>query len=268
MIKGLYGKIRKAMIRMNWKRHSASLAVSGAIVQVPLPGMALILAPHADDELIGCHMYMQRSQCTAFCCALTGSDPSEENRTIRNREFLAYCSANSIPSFISQTDLENALTECINNVKPDAILLPSVVDWHPEHRMLNEVLVRVTKQMEVSPRIIWYQVSIPIPGDRVNLVLPMDKAQYRQKWEAFRKCYPSQAKINLERFQFVEKKRIKGHFGAECFRVLSYDCWTEAVSKMKMAEDTIADMKHSINDFAVTERSAKEMYDYVLGEEK
>lgn len=160
----------------------------------------LILIPHADDEFIGCYNLLQKytKKITLLFFDLTGSNSDTTNRDIRKTEFVCYISKMKLNYKIidcSYYEFESVI--CKNSY--DLIMLPSIIDWHKEHRLMNEFLYRYLYKRELTTfDIAWYQISVPIA--KVNLGISFNKKQERKMIFEFKKYYKSQANLKIERF--------------------------------------------------------------------
>lgn len=119
-----------------------------------LPGTRiLVLAPHIDDEIIGCGgamlTYLQTHK-EVFIAYLTDSQKqgskmdAQEIITERREEALAVASKLGIPhknlfflggkdGNLLNSDIEQALLQVLRSVRPDSIFLPILLDTHSDH---------------------------------------------------------------------------------------------------------------------------------------
>lgn len=189
----------------------------------------LIVVPHADDELIGCYQFMKSTKAIIylFYSDMTGSNNDETNKYIRRKEFEQLCSENGFEYVISNGTINQSLYKVIEEFDPNAILLPSIIDWHPQHREVNNITRIVLCNMDKKPKIIWYQVTVPIDYKRVNYYVPMNRQQQNEKWEMFNHIYKSQKNMPLMRFKYNE--RIAGgkrdEYANETFCVIEFERW-------------------------------------------
>lgn len=203
----------------------------------PKGDTVLILAPHADDEYIGCggliSKYKDTAKLHAFLCSYLGADPSEENRRRREKEFKNSCEEMRVFCHIADRDMENELRRCIDEVKPGYIFLTTLVDPHREHRELNFVLQKILGECGYAGKIVWYSVTMPVAPDFLNCYIPMSKLQDIEKWDGFYRLYPSQSHMHIERFRTEERfaGRAAGCAYAEGFVEMAYGKWHDAVGR-------------------------------------
>lgn len=219
----------------------------------------LVISPHADDELIGCYAYIKKHNPTVFLCSLTGSNNSIDNKLIRENEFEKFCLDNNLPFYIARENLEKELKGQILNIKPDRILVPSMVDWHFEHRLINEILSNILKDLEINPEIFWYQVSVPITHQKINATTEINKKLFKEKWDSFYKYYPSQKNINVDRFKFLEKHTVL-KTAAESYFAMDTKTWMQNVEILKPYEEKMNDLKSDINNLKNIKLLANEFY--------
>lgn len=145
----------------------------------------LVLAPHPDDEVIGCGGVVARHLrdgrlvhvviATDGAAAGDGAKREEESR--RGLSVIAGTRTPPEPRFLRFADrsldrdrqaLRDRLAEVLRETKPDLILAPSPVEIHPDHLALSRALCEVI-QLDpalfgdlATARIAFYEVSQPI----------------------------------------------------------------------------------------------------------
>lgn len=163
-----------------------SLAGSGPVVGVPRVARVLIVAPHPDDESIGCGG-------TAALLAAAGTEVSllvatdgeatqgsaldasrigacRRSEVIRAAALLGIAT----PTFLGLPDgrlseriesLATSLAKQIQRCRPDILFVPSPLEDHADHRAVNTALLRTT----LPPRLeVWgYETSTPVPANRI-----------------------------------------------------------------------------------------------------
>ncbi len=191
-------------------------------------GKVLVIAPHADDELIGCHQIISNYaiNTTIFYCSFLGTNPSDENRVVREREIRKYAGAQHCGFFLSSPEqIREDLSYLIKIDHPSVICLPSVVDWHSEHRQVNYILSEVLSTSKWQGQIIWYHITLPIPALYVNCHSSMRRYQHIHKWRMMKTCYYSQLHMDIKRFKFVERITAKGDYAEETYISMPQDKW-------------------------------------------
>lgn len=191
----------------------------------------VIIAPHADDELIGCHQLITNytQSITVLYGGYLGSNQTESNRITREQEIKKYCQMQGCNLVVSTPKtIGYELKRVIRERVPQFIFLPSYVDWHDEHRLVNDVLIENFE--EYKGHIAWYHVSMPIPGRFINAYSAMSKEQNNSKWDLMKQVYISQLHMDINRFRFVEKINGKPE---ETYFVLDKNEYKEAVNAFK-----------------------------------
>jgi LmbE family N-acetylglucosaminyl deacetylase len=151
-------------VRDGWSRRHpdvirpASTALDiGALARRPI----LALAPHPDDELIGCGGTLLRSiragARVAVVQATDGSmsvslldEDAETRRTVRVEEAKAVARAAGFDptwfwnadngAFRAEPALVEQLARALSELRPACVFTPFVADIHPDHRTLNRIL--------------------------------------------------------------------------------------------------------------------------------
>lgn len=160
-------------------------------ITAPFGRSMLVVAPHQDDEAIGCGgaLALQvKSGASASILLLTdGADDCEDlgmtrqaTTDMRNEE--SRCAASVIgletPVFLGLPSLTAHFSRAVELVrdeilrrKADAVFIPFVLDGHPDHRTANAILAGALKGIGWNVRVFQYEVwGLCIP----NVVLVID----------------------------------------------------------------------------------------------
>ena len=211
----------------------------------------LIIAPHADDELIGCHQLIinNKDTVTVFYCSLLGSNYSDENRATRLAEFGNYISGQGCNYVVSSlATLCDDLSRVIRDINPSYIFIPSYVDWQKEHRLVNEVLEEVLNNIDREVVIGWYHVSLPIPCSFINSFSFLTRKKYRNKWQAMRNNYKSQLHMDIMRFGFIERSLAKKTYAYETYIIMPKGEWYRCIQVLKKQIKEIDSLKDSLGN--------------------
>lgn len=255
-----------------WKRQLGRLSSEDYLVipmenNVNIEGPILIVAPHADDELIGCHQLVSNSnvEVTIFYCGFLGGNNSKENQIVREREIRAYAESQHRNLVISTSDdIEKDIEEVIKDQQPAFVFLPSFIDWHPEHRLVNILLANVIRKMDFQCKIGWYHVSLPIPAEVVNYMSPMSEEQFLYKWGTMVQCYPSQLHMDIKRFKFIERQVKKRYYAIETYYVQPVEKWDHSISTLKPNEYLMDEMKHTLGQIDKMYKQTMLFYKMIL----
>jgi LmbE family N-acetylglucosaminyl deacetylase len=239
-----------------------STAVTPIPITAPFGKSMLVVAPHQDDEVIGCGgaLALQAlSGCSASVVVLQdGADEHssvsmsrDEVRELRNAESrdAALKIGIDVPTFFGLTNLRtdvdttaSALRQIIEDRGVDAVFTPFALDGHPDHRACNFILAKALEGVSRRIRTIQYEVwSNCIP----NVLVIID--QVADKKESMLDC-----------FKFANRAHDYGHAtkglnmfhsrllpaGAaryvECFFELPRDEFVGLIHKVEQAESAMS----------------------------
>ncbi len=185
-------------------------------------GRVLILAPHPDDEAIGCggaiiqHVdnndYVQVIIVTngmlgnpeladKIRCG-TASEVEIENYIETRREesrkagkILGYGEPLfwDIPDryLIYNEQMVIKIFDAVNQVKPSIIYCPSIYEMHPDHRDLSIAVLEAINRLKFKPDLFMYEIGRPIPSPDILLDIT---SQWDKKIAAIR-CFGSQLEV-------------------------------------------------------------------------
>jgi len=184
-----------------------------------LPGdNALVLAPHADDEVIGCGGTLLRHTAaggTARAIICTSDGPAREaearaaSRILKLSEplFLDY----PVESLEKQTGLPDELSRIFDDAKPEIVFAPFFIDNHTDHRALNRALLAACAQKKYKFLIYAYPVWLPLYP---NVLIDISGGTWEQKKEAIG-SYKSQIAtrdyVTMSRSLAAYWATVKGH---------------------------------------------------------
>ena len=233
-------------------------------------GRVLLIAPHADDELLSSYTLLKKCRdITVYYCGFTGSNPSLENRNARQREIEQLCKTMDIHVINGYGNCEN-LVATIKDY--NVIVIPSIVDWHPEHRKVSYLLYNILKETSLKPEIYSYSVTVPNESLEMIWALPMNKKEQNDKYRIFNKIYHSQKFMPVYRFRINEK--INGFhaqtFAAELFLHHHLEKWLLETYHVMLAEQSedpqlnrlIKAVGHT-GDMSLVREASREFYQFV-----
>ncbi len=185
-------------------------------------GTALVVAPHPDDEILGCGgvVAAHREQGVDVHVAVMtdgglgnpGGEGGPEYVALRKEEtlraldllggaehhFLDYADGSLQGNWKPVEDLVGLM----DRVRPKTVLLPSPYEVHPDHRATSLIAFRAVRAAADDPEILCYEVGAMMPA---NLLLDITP-QMLKKEEAVR-AFPSQ----LLHHDLVAKVRALNH---------------------------------------------------------
>lgn len=212
-------------------------------------GVKLILLPHVDDEWIGCSQIINKYHDVVLCDMDMPGGDSQYIHKKRKEELKKLCDTKRISSILLDNNKVEKLTEIIKETGCSEIFLPYLVDWHPEHLKVHDIVASVLENINSEINIVMYQVSVPISDNHINLVMPMDKQAVKNKWTLFGYFYPSQKYLPSQRFLLQE--RINGayadSYAAEVYCIKSKSEWLSAKNSFVLSFNKRKSIVSSLN---------------------
>jgi N-acetylglucosamine malate deacetylase 1 len=218
-----------------------SAAGKGPVVTRPWADRVLVLAPHPDDETIGC------GGCIALLAAsgadvrvlslssgenlLSGVAPVEAEPFDRVAELERACTilgatlagALTLPDGElgrHQPAVTSAVDTLIRAFRPEIIFVPWLLDDHPDHRALSQAVAACPGLTDTSE--IWcYEVWAALPPNRIVDVSPWweKKQAALASHESGFRSFDLSAHLALGRWRAIAG--LSGHGFAEAYLVLS-----------------------------------------------
>ena len=222
----------------------------------------LILAPHSDDEWIGCSQIILQCINTTICNMNMQGGDTVEIHNMRYNEMLSV--ANRFKrKFITLIDDKVAnLQNVICQEKPDFILVPHFIDWHPEHLEVMEILKQLVSNGFYMGQILTYQVSVPFTNGKDCYYLPMNKEQQCFKWKVFFEHYKTQSFMPVKRFianEYINGANISSN-GAELYKQYVAEEWVRAMDFFNEHIETRNFLKKNINNIFSIRRMISSVY--------
>ncbi|HUJ13955.1 MAG TPA: PIG-L family deacetylase [Thermoanaerobaculia bacterium] len=154
----------------------------------------LVLAPHPDDEVIGCGglvaLHAREGRQVRVAIATDGAEAGDaatrESESLRALSLLGQIACEFLRfhdrRLAADSDaLQNRLREILNEFKPDLIAVPSPVEIHPDHVALSRAFIELVQQDDslfatlAVARVAFYEVSYPIrPNALVDITRVSD----------------------------------------------------------------------------------------------
>lgn len=214
---------------------------------------SLILVPHADDEWIGCSQILKNSKNkTVYYLNFLGKNYSAENEITRLNELKNLQKEIGFQLVISD-DRKNHddLKKLIDNNNFSEIFIPSPIDWHPEHILVNNIFKNIYSLIENKDfSMFFYEVSVPMPSKIEKKFLPMSKKEVKEKQNIFKKHYPSQKNIPIERLT-LQNRLSRGntnYFAIETYGKIEISSWHKLLQYIDLNfEKEFQPMSHIID---------------------
>lgn len=182
----LVDRVRQRILRM--------LAIEREIItkpdplQVPQPATVLVVAPHSDDEVLGCggllEILRQDGARLNFLVVSNGRSGTaftdlrgKELTRLREQETRAAAEQLQVEKciFLNEEDtkvcntepLRQAIRLALDGIRPDVVLLPYLYDAHTDHRATSEAALQVLQEVQYGGQVLMYEVWTPLPANRV-----------------------------------------------------------------------------------------------------
>ena len=202
-------------------------------ISVVRAGSVLVLAPHPDDDVIGCGGLLKslsesgaKIKVIYFTDGSRGNRDLVEDRNLIEKRELESRKAGEILGVSEQRflrlphtkmrssfELSKSLRRELEFDKPDLILAPSVEEPHPDHLAVSEALSNSLRDFDSSVAIWLYEV---FATGRINRLFPIDR-YLEAKREAL-SCHKSQFSSR----QYEESILLLNQFRARSAGIAGY----------------------------------------------
>lgn len=203
-------------------------------------GKILVVAPHPDDESLGCGGFMMKyaKQVDSFCFLSSGISPDAKSKSdTRISEWNAaqeFIGCNNLgicelygdkPLLPRIKDNMDYYLKTLDTSKYDYIFMPHFDDNHPEHQYVSNELMRniiIQNGYKKDATVCFYEVWKPLPAPNDFVEIDPDKKQqllslYKTQWSV---CNLPKKIIGLNYYRGVDCGFIDC---AEAFFVMSVD---------------------------------------------
>jgi LmbE family N-acetylglucosaminyl deacetylase len=218
-----------------------SLAGSGPIVGLPRAARVLALAPHPDDESVGCAGTLRLlASSGAEVTVLFATDgestrgaaaPAAEVAETRRAEARAACAILGVtPRFGGGPDgalddhidaLGEQIWAAVDHVRPDVVFVPWWLDGHADHRAVARALVSSPR---TSAAELWsYEVWTPLEPNRIVDISAVVEVKERAiaAHRTAHLAFDVSAVLGLNRYRSVHGLMGRGY--AEAFYAVPFD---------------------------------------------
>lgn len=222
-----------------------------------------VLMPHSDDEWIGCSQLLCSQPDTIH--VINMNMPGGDDETLhkeRKRELMEM--AEKFGYRVTLVEDSEHLCSLLIKEAPEIVFLPSFLDWHTEHHLVNEEFEEAAKRVAFSGDIGMYQISIPLPVEFINAGCSMTKEELLNKWRLFGEVYKTQTILPQKRFQLHEiiNGAVSGSFALEAYSILSFEEWISFKERFSLDDLEIDQIKANINDIDVIRQIIENKVNY------
>lgn len=204
----------------------------------------LVVAPHHDDEMLGCGGFLIACRGKADVQPVFVTDGmgpawlrSEDERTqlakTRIDEAQAVChqlgTRTPVMLGFPESDLDgnpelvNRLSEMISAFRPTVIMAPFFTDSHKQHLCVTRSLARVSFEESRQCKVLLYRTHGQIPGKFLNSYYGLSEVVHREK-EKLLSIYRSQKlDVDITRAKYLQySEHLSRRVASECHSVESY----------------------------------------------
>lgn len=214
----------------------------------------LILAPHQDDEILGCGCFIQQALqrgSKVKCIFMTDGSKSSNGdidevtlAEIRKAEAskVAENLNMEVPEFIDREDgsldhrdieAANKILKIINEFQPNVILFPYFLDGHKDHSGVSGILIRAVNMMKNTDAIRFFAYEINSPITVYGITHYVDCTCFMEGKIDILKMYKSQT-MSFESILLMNKLNgilTSTNGGAELFREIDIASYKKAYEK-------------------------------------
>ena len=242
----------RAKTNLFWHVDRVVCRVKSEYVDIPVLNTdckILILAPHSDDEWIGCSQIIKDNLDVSICNMNMNGGDSKEMHAIRYQEMKSLADKYNRSFFtVSTNNREYDLLRIVQDYRPGIIFVPFFMDWHEEHIQVMNMLKRVSESVE-GFQIGMYPVSLPMLPNFITHFKPLNKTALKDKWDVFLNMYKSQTFIPWKRF--LTNERISGacvkQYAAEVYSIMPVEQWVESLDHHLLTDEQKKCVKRNLN---------------------
>ncbi|MDK2122789.1 PIG-L deacetylase family protein [Parachitinimonas caeni] len=207
---------------------------------LPMGGRILVLAPHADDETLGCGgtiALLRQRGCTVRVVVVTDGrkgDPHDfcagEVYTVRRQEVSAATAAlggtelvfmdEPDGGVVANAELIRRLQAEFANFAADWLFIPSLLDYHRDHVATSYAALAAWRRMGQPGRVFFYEIWAPLPANLlvdISAVMSQKKAAIDCYVLPLRYCDYRSANLGLAAYRGLYCPPAESQRFAECF---------------------------------------------------
>ena len=245
--------IKKTRLKLKWSRYGDILRyplANDSLIKLDSTKVYLVLAPHSDDEWIGCSRILKTMPRSYVCYMNMSGGDNDEVHQKRYDEIKKGVESNGRQLFKVSEDKLGSLIDIIVSIHPDYIIVPYYFDWHEEHIAVMQLLKQVLVASKYQCNILMYQVSVPIPKKACNVCIPMSKKEQSEKWFFFHEVYKTQSFMPVKRFMAYERIEggLVGSHSAEVYSLISTVEWIDKLDTCILEKSVRHELQVQLND--------------------
>lgn len=153
------------------------------VLDLGAPSRVLVIAPHPDDDILGCGGTISKLARTAKVCVVLVTDgsgagelPSGTDK-VRQEEFQSALALLGVTElkYLAQPDgffesnerLREAFIDILVDFSPDWILYPASFDYHRDHVLISEFVFNTACSILRQSTLIEYETSAPLQATHI-----------------------------------------------------------------------------------------------------
>jgi hypothetical protein len=200
----------------------------------PAAGSVLVVAPHPDDETLGCGgaitLHLRAGDAVRVLVLTDGGRSRAATSAVRAGEARAAAAVLGgvwdlcgLPESDWQDEEAQALlTTALASARPSVIYAPSSLDYHPEHIRVSRLLACVLQRLDRGPTVRVYEVGVPLTRALASHALRLEADAARAKALALRSYVSQRYTIAAVRRLHRYNRALYGIAGdVEVFREVS-----------------------------------------------
>lgn len=214
----------------------------------------LILAPHSDDEWVGCSQLLinKKNDVTVMNMSMNGGDSTSVHLE-RFKEMKKVSEKYKYTLETVEKDKYYSLKKYMKTSDVSIIMVPCYFDWHEEHIEVMHILDKIATEIGYDGHVAMYQVSVPIPYQMITNGSLMKKKVARNKWKLLKDYYPSQRYLKTRRFFLNEKINgaVASAYAIEGYCLMPYKKWSYNLKKYALDDEEKNCLKSNLQHIGV-----------------
>lgn len=164
------------------------IIVKPDLLEICIPCTVLVIAPHSDDEVLGCggllDVLRNRGGRLNFLVVTNGRSGTtftdfrgEKLSRLREQETRIAAELLQVDKciFLNEEDTKvsntepfrQAIRQVLDVIRPELVLLPYRYDAHTDHRATSQAALQVFQEDRYSGQVLMYEVWTPLPANKV-----------------------------------------------------------------------------------------------------
>ena len=129
------------------------------------PVTTVIIAPHIDDEVLGCFAFLGPQTRVLYCGVedrpdVSGAERVAEMQRVADELGFSWDLLDNTVNQYRLNDLIEPIEGCLNEYRPDTVLIPQPSSYNQDHRAVYEAAIVATRPHDQNwfvPRVLVYE---------------------------------------------------------------------------------------------------------------